>query len=198
MCRSPQLDTRSRDAALIQALQSGDEAAARDLYDHYQPRCCFFLRRWSGDEALASELAAEAMSRLLVKAATGGIREPRGFAEFAYAVTRNIWKQYLERRTRERGRLTVVDPEHLNRYADDPDPDRAYVAAAAVQRRRDVDTTLATLSPGYREILELRFGEDLSHNEIAAKLGLDPANARQRLSRARQRFRSEYERLASR
>ncbi len=198
MRSSPQLDPRDRDATLIAALRTGDDMAARDLYDQYHPRCVFFLRRWSGDDALARELAAEAMSRLLVKAASGGVREPRGFAEFAFTLTRNIWKQYAERITRERRHLTVVDPDQLTRHADDRDPDRAYTAAMAIERRRDVDTAMSELPPRYREILELRFGEGLSHNAIAGRLDVDPANARQLLSRARERFRIVFRKLAER
>src|SRR5262249_37447958 len=50
--------------------------------------------------------------------------------------------------------------------------------------RLDVRRALATLSPGDRAALWLRFGEDLSIEQVAAVLGVSPSAAKARVYRA--------------
>jgi RNA polymerase sigma-70 factor (ECF subfamily) len=57
-------------------------------------------------------------------------------------------------------------------------------AADVVLNRLDVAGYLAKLPPEHREVLQLRFYDGLSHDEIAVRLSISPANARVRLCRA--------------
>jgi len=65
-------------------------------------------------------------------------------------------------------------------------PERALDEA----RRRDLLLeALATLTPREREIVSLRYGAELDASEIAKLVGLEPANVRKILERARERLR---------
>lgn len=55
---------------------------------------------------------------------------------------------------------------------------------------------LDKLSYPYREILVLRYVEDLDMDEIQAMLDLGPSAAKMRLKRARDAFRAIYEEVA--
>jgi RNA polymerase sigma-70 factor (ECF subfamily) len=62
--------------------------------------------------------------------------------------------------------------------------DLAPHAAEAVPDRLTAAEYLTRLPTEYRQMLQLRFYEDLSYEEIAARLGISPVNARVRLCRA--------------
>jgi RNA polymerase sigma-70 factor, ECF subfamily len=72
------------------------------------------------------------------------------------------------------------DAAEWERLAVDLAPD----AAEVVPKLLDVAGYLAKLSPEHREMLQLRFYDGLSHDEIAVRLGISPGNARVRLCRA--------------
>jgi RNA polymerase sigma factor (sigma-70 family) len=57
-------------------------------------------------------------------------------------------------------------------------------AADVVADRLTVASYLAKLAPEHREVLQFRFYEGWNHEQIAARLGISPANARVRLCRA--------------
>jgi RNA polymerase sigma-70 factor (ECF subfamily) len=61
-------------------------------------------------------------------------------------------------------------------------PERDGVVIVTIQT--DVAVYLARLPPEHRDILQLRFYDDLSHEDIAARLGISNGNARVRLCRA--------------
>jgi RNA polymerase sigma-70 factor (ECF subfamily) len=65
-------------------------------------------------------------------------------------------------------------------------------AKAPSSARSAVEWTLSQLAYPYREILILRFVEEMSIEEIAETLGLGASAAKMRLSRARERFLSIF------
>jgi RNA polymerase sigma-70 factor (ECF subfamily) len=73
-----------------------------------------------------------------------------------------------------------ADPAAWERLAVDLAPD----AADVVPNRLDVAGYMAKLAPEHREVLQLRFYDGLSHDEIAVRLGISQGNARVRLCRA--------------
>ncbi len=64
--------------------------------------------------------------------------------------------------------------------------------------RRAIQLVLARMKPRERELLRLYYYEELSKEEIAARLGIDPERVRLIKSRALQSFRDFYERLKNR
>jgi RNA polymerase sigma-70 factor (ECF subfamily) len=56
----------------------------------------------------------------------------------------------------------------------------------------DLHAALERLSEGDREILEMRYEEDLTHPVIASKLGIPEGTVKVRLHRAREKLRLLY------
>jgi RNA polymerase sigma-70 factor (ECF subfamily) len=73
-----------------------------------------------------------------------------------------------------------ADRAAWERLAVDFGPD----APEVVLNRLAVAGYLAKLAPDHQEVLQLRFYEGWNHEQIAARLGISPANARVRLCRA--------------
>ena len=98
---------------------------------------------------------------------------------WAYQILRNVVGS--EYRRRERARRA------LDRLGDDPvDPPLA-------DDRVDVRDALARLPERERELLFMAYWEDLTHDEIAAILGITHGALRVRLTRARARLRDALE-----
>jgi RNA polymerase sigma factor (sigma-70 family) len=85
--------------------------------------------------------------------------------------------------TRSLRRLPAQEPAAAAAWEEaavDPGPDAAYT----VSNRLDAADWLAKLPPEHREVLQLRFKDRSSYDEIAVRLGVSPGNARVRLCRA--------------
>lgn len=63
-------------------------------------------------------------------------------------------------------------------------------ALEQVALRIDVERELATLSADDQAVLALRFGDDLKHPDVAARMGISEGAVRVRLHRALQRLRA--------
>lgn len=69
-------------------------------------------------------------------------------------------------------------------------------SAAAVEARQILDLVLARLAYPYREILVLRYLEELDVREVGRALGISQPAAKMRLLRARDQFRAVYDEVS--
>ena len=74
------------------------------------------------------------------------------------------------------------------------DPIRATTSTSR-GRRAALLRALAELKPREREIVSLRYGSELNATEIAAQVGMEPANVRKILERVRARLGERIEAL---
>jgi RNA polymerase sigma factor (sigma-70 family) len=161
------------------------EAAFRE---HFAPVHRFIARRVG--KALAEDLSAEVFAtayrrRTAYRPERGSLRS--WLYGIAANVVRGYWRdeqQLLELDARVA--QGVLGPLAGAQFADAAD-DR--VVAATVAPR--IAGALAALSSEQREVLVLHAWADLSHEEIAAALGIAQGTARSRLSRARAALRAQ-------
>jgi RNA polymerase sigma-70 factor (ECF subfamily) len=117
-----------------------------------------------------------------------GLKRFRGDARFStwmYRITANCASTYLAKRTR--ASHDELDDE--SPIADErPDHDPQLQASASFDRDR-VARAVAELPPRLRSVVVLRDVYDLSHEAIAAELGISEAAAKVRLHRARRKLR---------
>jgi RNA polymerase sigma-70 factor (ECF subfamily) len=157
-----------------------DPDVRRGLLDHARA----LLARWlaSRPVAVREEAALEAVQ-------DSGLRALQKRHEYDSTIgpirgwLHGIMAKVLFEIARSLGRQPAQSPEDSaawERLAADLRPQ----AVEAVPDRLAVSEYLARLPVEHRRILELRFLDGLSHNEIATRLGISPVNARVRLSRA--------------
>jgi RNA polymerase sigma-70 factor (ECF subfamily) len=131
------------------------------------------------DPARAEELAVEAFLKLS--------RTPRAQAArvegWLYRTAVRLGLDELRRQTR-RGRIEPM----AGLVRPSPTPEQLHSAQQEQDRVRQV---LAALEPRQAEMLLLR-SEDLSYEQLAAALDLNPASVGTLLSRAQAAFRKEY------
>jgi RNA polymerase sigma-70 factor (ECF subfamily) len=179
-------DTRmdpTRERALV-ARARVDASAFGELYDFYLPRIHGFIARRVGDRAVAEDLTAMTFERGLGAVRGEGFRND-AFGGWLYRVAANAIVDHVRR-----DRRTVP----LGSRAGDAGPDdgdepsigdeRAARAFAAALDRDQLQRALLRLPETHRQVLVLKFYDDLELDELCALLGCSRATFAVKLHRA--------------
>jgi RNA polymerase sigma-70 factor (ECF subfamily) len=159
------------DRALVAALvRQRDERAFGILYQRHSTYLYrLALRLTAGSEDDAEDLVHDAWIRAVQRMA--------GFE----------WRSQL--RTWLAGFIVSLWRERLRDMTKDLPFDEAATAETSplsdTSARIDVERALASLAPGFREVLILHDVEGYTHEDIATMLGVQPGTSKSQLSRAR-------------
>lgn len=157
--------------------QGGDHAAFSELISRYQDRVYRFLVRLTNSQDEAAELTQE--SFLQAYQGLAAWRPDAAFSTWLFRIARNLAFDLLRRRKR----VEFVALEEDFEIADSaPTPDRRL---ETVQRYQQLEAALAQLPIEHREILLLREVEEMSYEDIATVLELNPGTVKSRIARAR-------------
>ncbi|MEM6796382.1 MAG: RNA polymerase sigma factor [Acidobacteriota bacterium] len=171
-------DRALREHLLVLRAQLGSRDAFRSLFESYQPRLLYYLRRRLGP-AEAEDVLQEVWMTVLQKITR--LQNPRAFKAWIYRIAHH---RAISSRRRQRDELSLdALPEGL-----DPTPARAVDEAEqafAGFPLEEVLRQLDLLAPSHREVLTLRFLEELSYAEIAEVLGRSLGTVRSRLHYAK-------------
>jgi RNA polymerase sigma-70 factor (ECF subfamily) len=176
------LDLDRDDAA---RLRKGDLTGLDGLMGRHQDRLLRYLRRLLGDETMAEDVFQQTWVRV-----AGRIRRydaTRPFLPWLLTVGRNLGLDHLRR----------YRPESLDEGLEPPAPAQGPGATedplarvAARERRERLGAAFDGLAPHDREVLSLRFEEELSLKEMAALVGAPLPTVKARLYRAMARLRA--------
>jgi RNA polymerase sigma-70 factor, ECF subfamily len=167
---------------LVVRCQIGDCSAFEELVAACQPRLRGFLFKLAGREAV-DDLAQEVW--LDVFHDLPRLSNPDAFLPWFYRIARN--RAY--RRFRGRGQtVESLDAQELN-VAEEENPADEFTAEDA----QAVHVALDDLSSEHREVLLLRFMEDMSYDDIAAVVGCQVGTVKSRLYHAKQALRTILE-----
>jgi RNA polymerase sigma-70 factor, ECF subfamily len=183
----PRLPWPLRDAwlsRLVVRSQRGDREAFRDLYRALYGPVSRYLRRRVSSAADAEELAGQVFFRLLESLER---IEPRRGSVLVYALS--MARNALVDDARSRARLVPEEAAAAVADGSSGPLERLEEKEDAVRVRSE----LARLPAETRELLMLRFGDDLRFAEIAQLLGLSEAAVRQRTSRAVRELRARWD-----
>lgn len=172
-------------ADLVTAAKAGDRQAFDELVKATYTEVYTLALRLTGNEEDARDVLQDAYLR-----AYKGLRRFRGdssFSTWLYRITANCAATYLGKRSKHRHdeldeATTMVDTR--------PEIDPELRADASVERVR-LNEALAELPAKLRAVVVLRDVYDLSHEAIAAELGISEAAAKVRLHRARRKLREQ-------
>src|SRR6266540_4641210 len=170
---------------LVAAAREGDQHAFEELVKATYADTYTLAYRLLGDEEDARDVVQESYFR-----AYRGLKRFRGDAQFStwlYRITANCAATQLGRRARHRhdvldDAVPLADP----RTEHDP-----QLRADASDLRNRLVGALDDLPPRLRAVVVLRDVYDLSHEAIAAELGITESAAKVRLHRARNKLREQ-------
>ena len=162
------------DAELVAAAVAGDRASFEALLRRHYDRIHGLAWHLTGSRADADDVAQDVCCALVENIA--GFRGEARFSTWLCGITVNACRDLSRRRRSLRGladRLTV-----LAGLAAPPDGRDAYDAVW-------IESRMARLKPAYREALSLVVGQQLTHAEAGAILGVAEATVSWRLHEAR-------------
>lgn len=166
---------------IVRGLRRRDGDVLDWLIERYQHRLFRYLVHLTGRRDLAEELFQETWVRVLERGHLYNDRYP--FIAWLLTIARHLTINWLRRRQPE-SLDALMDPESdakpLDLVADTPS---AFDALAQREDSEHVSRALAQVPVVFREVLLLRFREDLSLDEIAAVIGAPVATAKSRLYR---------------
>jgi RNA polymerase sigma-70 factor (ECF subfamily) len=170
---------RRLDAHLLGQIAKGDEKAFALLYDRFSPGLYAMVLKMTGDDAEAQDVLQEAFTHMWRKAGTYDSSRSAAFT-WAVMVTRNKCIDRL--RIRQRFARTADKAAQEAKAA--PQIDEASAGAVAMQEdRARVRAALADVSDEQRQAIELAFFNDLTHEEVAARLGTPLGTVKARIRR---------------
>ncbi len=179
--------------AIARGLKRNDPALLDQLIETYQHRLLRYLLFLTGKREVAEDLFQETWMRVLLRGAqyNGKAR----FDTWLFTIARNLVIDLS--RKRQMASLDEMseageDERPFEVAIDGPSPFEQF---ASREDRAEVAEVLLRLEPNYREVLTLRFHEEMSLEEIASMTRAPLSTVKSRLYRGLAALRPEVEQL---
>jgi RNA polymerase sigma-70 factor (ECF subfamily) len=162
---------RTPDQILVQRALDADTDSFAQLCQRYYPSLVAVARSVLLDVHLAEDAAQEALAEAC--SCLGSLRDPRSFAPWLASICRNVAKDMIRDRRKERA---------------------ANEAFAARERRNDdgrgeqLAEAVEALPQHLREVLYLRYHNEMTYQQMSRVLGLSEQAVNGRLRRAKRRI----------
>ena len=177
------LQEKLLEQALILQCQAGSAEAFELIFARYSGRLKYFLRRLLGPARDVDDICQEVW--LTVFKGLQQLRNPDAFRVWLYRIARN--RAYQELR-KERTALPAVATSEMAEEIEEEEF-RPEDAAAIHQG-------LEKLQADHKDVLMLRFLEEMSYEDIAQTLGCSLGTVRSRIHYAKRALRTEMEALS--
>ena len=165
---------------LVHAAKQEDQHAFRQLLDlHWNELYGFMIKR-TENENDAEDLCLQAFSKAFDKIET--FNNEFTFSTWLTSIAKNL---HVDMIRKEKTRLhQSTDVEEVGRDVIDETlgPEDQLIRS---QNLNKLLQQVKSLKPIYRDVIQLRFFQELSHKEIAIQLGLSLSNVKVRLLRAK-------------
>jgi RNA polymerase sigma-70 factor (ECF subfamily) len=186
-------ETERENAAIARGLKRQDPDVLDQLIELYQHRLLRYLLFLTGKREVAEDLFQETWMRVLLRGSqyNGKAR----FDTWLFTIARNLVIDLSRKRT-----MASLDELHEVREderpfqiaIDGPSPLEQFQSR---ENSAEIAAVLLTLEPSYREVLVLRFHEELSLEEIAGVTKAPLSTVKSRLYRGLAALKPEMERL---
>ena len=177
------------EAELVERLREHDETAVRQIYRLHADGIYRYALYQGSDPALAEDIVAEVFVRMMESMKS---YEYRGFpiSAWLFRIARNL----VVDQQRRGGRVTALDDSHAARLiSEDP--------LSLAERRLSWDELrdgLSELTEEQRQVIVLKFVEDLDNQEVARIVGKSEGSVKSLQHRALRSLRRILERQANR
>ena len=164
------------DSQLVELASEGDQQAFEYLFTRYREALTRLFEQRLGDKATADDLLQETFIKVYLH--LGDYSRNYTFGQWIYTIARNTLVDYLRRRSND----LSIDERFRAPQATTPSPEESVIIN---QSRNHFYSAINELSAEYREIIEMRFLEEYSYEEIAEKLGCPINTVKTRIRRAK-------------
>lgn len=150
------------DSDLVARSAKGDQRAFEYLFERYREAIMRLFEQRIGDKAMASDLLQETFIKVYLHLTD--YSDSYTFGQWIYTIARNTLIDHLRRRADD----IALDERFCAPAASTPTPEESVIIG---QTRAHFEASLDELSEEYRQIIEMRFLDEYSYEEIAEKLG---------------------------
>lgn len=176
----PRLATAPSDEFLMSAYVAGDEASFRQLFDRYAPVLLRTARRRVASDEEASDIVQQAFLNL--HRYRDDFREGAKLRPWLMTITMNLVREH-HRKLKRRKEYGAEPFEGAVQPVEPRTPVEDFIGAAHVRE------AMGQLLDNQRQVIELRWFEDKSYDEISKIVGASVAAVRVRAHRGYQRLR---------
>jgi len=145
----------------ISTAKTLDKQALVEIYERHSPEIFRYASRLLDDSDLAEECVSEIFSRFLLSVRSGN--QPENVRAYLYRAAHN----WIVDRYRHQPLLEFSLDEGLHA---DPEGNPAHMVTKEMERQR-VRASILRLPAEQRQVIELRFMEDWSYDEVAIAIG---------------------------
>lgn len=177
-----------RDFALVQrALNEGDQKAYAELLHHYRDSLYFMMLKMTNNPNDADDLTIEAFGKAFKK--LGQYTPDYAFSTWLFKIASNNCIDFIRRNNRLNYSLNSdfgdLDIDVVGRQlpGHDPDPEENIIKEQKIVLMREV---VEKLKPHYRRLIEMRYFDEMSYEEISSQLHLPLGTVKAQLFRARE------------
>jgi len=160
---------------MVLAAQCGDEEAFRELYQAYRDPIWIMINSLIGDSLQAQDV----LQNVFFKAfrGLGGFRFQSCLLTWIYRIAHNECRNHLRKRS-----VPVIPLEAILGSRDEID--RTRISDPSEARKAVLRDVVMELPLKMREVIVLKYVEDLSYKEMSRILGCPPGTVASRLTRA--------------
>ena len=156
-----------------------DDEARRELYETYSPRLLSLCRRYTRDAAEAEDMIQDAYIKIFRIIGRFRWTRPGSLYSWMARVALNLAFDSAKRRRRLARELMAVD-SLVEEIPEEPEYGQAQAVPLEI-----LLSMIEALPEGYRTVFRLYCIDELSHQEIAALLGIKEKSSSAGLARAR-------------
>ena len=170
---------------LVVRAQGRDERAFRELVTRYERRILYYIHRLLGNHADLADVMQEVWIRVFLRITT--LRAPEAFRVWLYKIAHDVAVSHL--RKSRRHEIAGLEDAHAAEAATTD----GWNECELLENAELVHATLERLSLPHREVLTLRFLEELGLAEIAEVVGCNVGTVKSRLHYAKSAMRKLLE-----
>lgn len=172
---------------VIQATKHKSERAYAELMDRYRDSIYFMLLKMVNNKEDADDLTIEAFGKAFKK--LDQYTPNYAFSTWLFKIASNNCIDFIRRKkknTFSMNRTTEGEDSvemEMDVRSDDLDPEQAYMQDQKSERLRQI---VDKLKPRYKKLVELRYFQELSYEEIAVEMDIPIGTVKAQLFRARE------------
>lgn len=167
------------DRDLARLVVQGDDRAFEYLFNRYREAIYRLFVQRMGTTPDADDLLQETFIKVYIH--IHRYSPEYTFGQWVYTIARNTFIDYVRKRQEDMS----IDERFASPASNAPNPEESVIN---LQQRSQIDHYLGMLAPRYRRLIEMRFFEEYSYEEIAEKLALPMGTVKTQIHRAREQM----------
>lgn len=174
-------DSKIEEFEMIRKSLDGDTSQFAFLFNRYHDRIKEFLVKLSGNEFDSNDLLQDTFLKAYLNLAK--YNKEYTFIQWLYTIARNTFIDHARRKAVKETLLIFDSALLVDLVGDNPEE-----IMIALDRQKSIEKKIESLDKNSRTIIELRYFNGLSYEEIAERLNIPIGSVKNRLFRAKEKL----------